>query len=1074
MKTNIGHLEAAAGVAGLIKTVLALRHETIPRHLHFETPNPQVEWSALPIEVTTEAVAWPSGDIARFAGVSSFGMSGTNAHVIVGEGPSRVPAEVAAEPDPVPQVIPLSGRSEAAARALAERYQSLADAPLADLAFAAGAGRSHFEHRIAILADNGQQLAQRLEAAAQGRGDPGVLCGQVSGAQRPRIAFVFTGQGSQYAGMGRELYDREPVFKAALDRCDALLDGTLLPVLFEDDTGRIDQTGWTQPALFSLEYALCALWRSWGVEPSVVLGHSVGEYVAACVAGVFSLEEGLSLVARRAQLMQALPPGGAMAAVWASEADLDLFRIRRAPVAGRRQRPRRPGGLRRGRGPGRPARRAAGQGRGQPAADRLPRLPLAADDPGPGAVRGPGPHDRLPAAPHPIDPRPGRGPGRRPAGRRLLDRPSAPARAFPRRLADPQGPGLRRGRRDRSPSDPDRHGQAGRGRSALAGVPASQARRPCHPAPDPGRSLCDRSPIDWAAVHRHQPHNPIRLPTYPFQRKPYWMAPTPAVKAGSGAELFHEMQWRAASLTAQPQASTGSVLIFADRSGVAERLAEALAAAGQTCTLVRRAGDMGRADHRIRSLDALDQTLPGILAANAPSAVAYLWNLDLDGMQDEADSCGELTALHLIQGVLREAAAAPPKLWFVSRGGQPVGDAPVAPHQAPLWGVGRALSLEHPEVWGGLVDLSPRAHPDEASDLARQLLGGDGEDLVAFRDGQRLVARLASAEVPKPVPPPVRPDASYLVTGGLGSLGRAVARWLADAGARSLVLAGRSQPSEAAAADIAALEATGVRVTILPVDVGDRTSLAPALAEIAADLPPLRGIVHAAGVLDDGALYAQTDDRFVKVMRPKARGAWNLHDLTRDLPLDFFVMFSSAATLFGSPGQANYAAANAFLDGLAHHRRSLGLPALSVGWGPWRDIGMAADLARRTGKTHAPRGVSALAPAEALRRLGDLMNAASPQVAVMPVDWPAFLEQFAPGERPRALDDLAGLLPETAPREERADRGPSAVLSALIAAPARERRAILIQFLQAELAAITGDDDLADPDAGFFDMGLDS
>jgi acyl transferase domain-containing protein len=582
------------------------------------------------------------------------------------------------------------------------------------------------------------------------------------------------------------------------------------------------------------------------------------------------------------------------------------------------------------------------------------------------------------------------------------------------------------------------------------------------------------APIDWAAVHRHQPHNPIHLPTYPFQRKPYWMAPTPAAGTGGGADLFHEMQWRAAPLSASTQSSPGSVLIFADRSGVAERLAQALTEAGQTCTLVRRAGDPADADHRLASLAALDQDLPRILDAAAPSAVAYLWSLDLDDMGDEADSCGELTALHLIQGVLREAAAAPPKLWFVSRGGQPVGDAVVAPHQAPLWGVARTLALEHPEAWGGLVDLALDAHPDEARDLARQLLAGDGEDLVAFRDGERLVARLAAVSAPKSAPPTVRPDASYLITGGLGSLGRAVARWLAEAGARSLVLAGRSRPDEAAAADIAALEATGVRVTVLAVDVGDRASLETGLDQIFADLPPLRGVVHAAGVLDDGVLFAQTDERFVKVMRPKARGAWNLHELTRALPLDFFVMFSSAATLFGSPGQANYSAANAFLDGLAHHRRALGLPALSVGWGPWRDIGMAADLARRTGKTHAPRGVSALAPAEALRRLGDLMSGPSPQVAVMPVNWPAFLEQFAAGERPRALDDLASAFPAEATKDAPAARGPSVVLTDLIAAPVRERRSILVQFLQAELAIITGDDTLADPSAGFFDMGLDS
>jgi acyl transferase domain-containing protein len=1076
-KTNIGHLEAAAGVAGLIKTVLALRHETIPRHLHFDTPNPQIEWSTLPVEVPTEAVTWPRGEAPRFAGVSSFGMSGTNAHLIVGEGPSR--AEAAVEPDPGPQVITLSGRSEAPVRALAERYRPLATtAPLADIAFAASAGRSHFEHRIAVLAETGEQLAKRLDAAAQGRSDPGVLRGQVSGAQRPKIAFVFTGQGSQYAGMGKELYDREPVFRAAIDRCDALLDGALLPVLFEDASGLIDQTGHTQPALFALEYALCALWRSWGVEPSVVLGHSVGEYVAACVAGVFSLEEGLKLVARRAQLMQALPPGGAMAAVWASEADLDLSpygdRLSLAAVNG-------PGDLVvSGEAEALDALRADLERKGvasrpltvshafhsplmapilEPFADlartidyQRPQVRLIRDLDG-DLADGPldadywTAHLRRPVRFHDalrtlqaqdctvvieIGPHP------------ILTAMAKPPQAEQAEAGPRWLPSLRRKRGDLATL-----------RETLAGLYVAGA------------------PIDWTAVHRHQPHNRIHLPTYPFQRKPYWMAPTPAANSGA-ADLFHEMLWRVAPLSPAAAASAHSVLIFADRSGVAERLAASLTAMGQLCTLVRRADDMADADYRLGSLDALDQELPHILQASGPSAIAYLWNLDLDGMRDADDSCGELTALHLIQGVLREAAAAPPRLWFVSRAGQPVGDAAVAPHQAPLWGVGRALSLEHPEAWGGLIDLAPEAHADEALDLARQLLAEGGEDLAAFRGGERLVARLAAAPAPKAAPPPVRPDASYLITGGLGSLGRAVARWLAEAGARSLVLAGRSRPTEAATADIAALEAIGVRVTLLSVDVGDRSSLAPALAEIAGALPPLRGIVHAAGILDDGVLFAQTDERFVKVMRPKARGAWNLHDLTKDLPLDFFVMFSSAATLFGSPGQANYSAANAFLDGLAHHRRSLGLPALSVGWGPWRDIGMAADLARRTGKTHAPRGVSALAPTEALQRLGDLMSASSPQVAVMPVDWPAFMEQFAPGERPRALDDLAGALPAEAAKDDRAVRGPAVFLTDLIAAPARERRSILIQFLQAELAAITGDDALADPNAGFFDMGLDS
>jgi acyl transferase domain-containing protein len=539
VKTNIGHLEAAAGIAGLIKTVLALRHETIPRHLHLQTLNPQIELAPTFVIPTADQV-WPRGAASRFAGVSSFGFTGTNAHLIVGEGPSRV--EAAVEPDPGPQVITLSGRSEAAVRALAERYKPFADAPMADIAFAASAGRSHFEHRIAVLAETGEQLAKRLDAAAQGKSDPGVLRGQVSGAQRPKIAFVFTGQGSQYAGMGKELYDREPVFRAVIDRCDALLDGALLPVLFEDASGLIDQTGHTQPALFALEYALCALWRSWGVEPSVVLGHSVGEYVAACVAGVFSLEEGLKLVARRAQLMQALPPSGAMAAVWASEADLDLSpygdRLSLAAVNG-------PGDLVvSGEAKALDALRADLERKGvasrpltvshafhsplmapilEPFADlartidyQRPQVRLIRDLDGDLAdgpldadywtahLRQPVRfHDALQTlkaqdctvvieiGPHPI----------LTAMARPPQAEQGEAEPGPRWL-----PSLRRKRGDLAAL-----------RETLAGLYVAGA------------------PIDWTAVHRHQPHNRIHLPTYPFQRKPYWMAPTPAANTGASA-----------------------------------------------------------------------------------------------------------------------------------------------------------------------------------------------------------------------------------------------------------------------------------------------------------------------------------------------------------------------------------------------------------------------------------------------------------------------------------------------------------------------------------------------------------
>ncbi|MFZ5542948.1 MAG: type I polyketide synthase [Pseudomonadota bacterium] len=327
VKTNFGHLESAAGIAGVIKVVLALQHERIPPHLHFRQPSPHIAWDAHPVRVAPEGVAWPRGARVRRAGVSSFGFSGTNAHVIVEEAP---PAEArpAAPARPV-HCLPLSARSDAALRTLAQRHAAAlqADAPwsLADAAHTAGVGRAHFAERLAVVAADKAEAAAALAAFARGETPPALQRGSVVPGQPAEVVFLFTGQGSQYPGMAQALYERSPVFREVIDRCDALLgpdeQGRTLKAVLQPgpaDNAPVHETAWTQPALFAVEYGLAMLWRSWGVEPAAVIGHSVGEYVAACVAGVFSLEDGLQLIRERGRLMQALPPGGAMAAVFAS------------------------------------------------------------------------------------------------------------------------------------------------------------------------------------------------------------------------------------------------------------------------------------------------------------------------------------------------------------------------------------------------------------------------------------------------------------------------------------------------------------------------------------------------------------------------------------------------------------------------------------------------------------------------------------------------------------------------------------------------------------------------------------
>jgi acyl transferase domain-containing protein/acyl carrier protein len=329
VKTNLGHTEAASGLAGLLKVVMALQHETIPPHLHFSAPNPRIPWERWPLSVPVSPVPWARGPRVRRAGVSSFGFSGTNAHVILEEAPVLSPAGSLVDG---PVLLPLSARDLPALREVVERHVRDMAAPhaarLADRALTAGAGRAHGLRRAAFVAESPEQMGQSLRAWMTGSEHPGVADGAIRAGQRPRIAFLFTGQGAQYPGMGRMLYDTEPVFRAALDRCAAVLAPTLsrplLDLLYAPGAdGDLNETGYTQPALFALEYSLAELWRSWGIVPSVVLGHSVGEYAAACVAGVLSLEDALMLISKRAGLMQALPRGGAMASIFAPTTEVE-------------------------------------------------------------------------------------------------------------------------------------------------------------------------------------------------------------------------------------------------------------------------------------------------------------------------------------------------------------------------------------------------------------------------------------------------------------------------------------------------------------------------------------------------------------------------------------------------------------------------------------------------------------------------------------------------------------------------------------------------------------------------------
>jgi NAD(P)-dependent dehydrogenase (short-subunit alcohol dehydrogenase family)/acyl carrier protein len=431
----------------------------------------------------------------------------------------------------------------------------------------------------------------------------------------------------------------------------------------------------------------------------------------------------------------------------------------------------------------------------------------------------------------------------------------------------------------------------------------------------------------------------------------------------------------------------------------------------------------------------------------------------------EAGRFGGASVLALAQALAEQAAGA--RLHVVTRGAQATSDAESpALAQSLVWGLGRGLALEQPELWGGLIDLAPQPSEDEAAALVAELERADGEDQVALRGNERRAARLTRRTLAAGGSASVRADGTYLVTGGLGGLGLRVARWLLDKGAGRVALVGRRVPADGEPEALRDLRAEGGRLVTFAADVADPAAMAAALARAEQDGPPLRGVVHAAGVLRAADAHALSAEALAETLRPKVAGTWVLHELTRARPLDFFVSFSSGASVWGSRGLAHYAAANHFLDAFGAHRRAEGLPASTVNWGPV-SAGMSTEEDRRT---LAAIGVGALTADEALRALDRLLGAGVAQAVVARVDWASFAPVFSAKARRRLLDALA---PEAAPAAA-ADGGD---LAARVAeAIPGDRRDLLHGELRRELATVLGLDSSTrlHADEGFNALGLDS
>jgi len=562
---------------------------------------------------------------------------------------------------------------------------------------------------------------------------------------------------------------------------------------------------------------------------------------------------------------------------------------------------------------------------------------------------------------------------------------------------------------------------------------------------------------------------------------------------GDTSDWVYELLWEERSLVSgkvPPRTAAGTWLIFADESGLGSRLADDIERSGARALLVTSSNAYSGGDRGMWAIDASNPEHYKCLledtrkATNDPlRGIVHLWSIEGDGPKlaaaevERAQIVGSESALLLVQALMRSDTSTSLRLLLVTRGVQGVGlSKPPAIAHAPMWGLARVVRLESPELDCVCLDLDPERRGGERREVLDELLAGDGEDTVVLRRGRRLVARLTSASKRprKEHALSVSSDAAYLVTGGLRGLGLEAAKWLVARGARYLALMGRRPPFEEVRETLAELQSKGARVLVAQADVSKADDVARVLASVREQLPPLRGIVHAAGVLDDGVVLQQTPERFRTVMAPKVAGALHLHAQTEKLPLDFFVCFSSAASLLGAGGQANYAAANAFLDAFAHFRSSQAQPATTVNWGPWADVGMAAQLNERDRSRQHDVGWDAIALDSGFELLGALIASNVVQAGVFPLNWSRFARSFPEGVVPRFLEKVARQKDTDSTRAKPKER--RNVAHELQEAAVEARRDLLNGYVKSEVASLLGLPNGAslDPKEGFSGMGMDS
>lgn len=1085
VKTNIGHLDAAAGIAGLIKTVLALEHQKIPPSLHYERPNPKIDFESSPFYVNTALSEWKANGTPRRAGVSSFGIGGTNAHVVLEEAP---PTQISESKRPW-HLLTVSAQTETALETatdnLAQYLQQHPTLNLADAAYTLQVGRRDFDFRRTIVCTDSDDAVNALQSL-----DTNHVFTHFQEPRETSVVFMFPGQGSQYVNMGLELYQVEPVFREQIDFCAEFLKPhlglDLRNVLYPgvctgetpdeaqlaEATQQLRQTNMTQPALFVIEYALAQLWMSWGIEPRAMIGHSIGEYVAACLAGVFSLEDALTLVATRGQLMHEMPAGSMLVVPLAEEAVRPYLNA---------------------------------------------TLSLAVIN-GPSYCVVSGPTEAVEALETKLA-------AQDISGRRLhtshafhstmMETAVAPFTAQMQgiTLSPPQIPFLSNVSgtwiTPAEATDPDywaRHlRQTVRfadGISELLKEPdwvllevgpghvlsslveqhphkpetqivVSSVRHPQNQRSDVAFLLTALGKLwlvgakpDWPQLYGPEKRQRIPLPTYPFERQRYWIEPRrqtniaatalkTSTKKADMADWFYVPTWK----QQEPLPFSESVitkqkrrwLVFADECGLSSGLINQLQQMNQDVIRVRPGTQFEQIDETTYLINPQTRddygTLLQKLAASqkAPEIVLHAWGVTEDtavssdlALLDETQHLGFYSLLFLTQALGRQGNTDPLHLQVITNNMQAVtGKEILHPEKATIIGPCRITPLEYPYITCRSVDITlPQPESEQETQLLNHLLAEavtkSTDTVIAYREESRWAQVFAANRLEETVEdaPKLREKGTYLITGGMGGIGLTLAAYLAETVQARLVLTGRSalpareewsqwlsshdaqDSTSRKIQKVQALEAAGAEVLIVRADTADLAQMQAAVAQAREQFGDIHGVVHAAGIAGGGLIQLKTPEMAANVLSAKVKGTLVLEKVLADTQLDFLVLCSSINSALAAFGQIDYCGANAFLDAFAHrHHGQNGTAVISINWDTWQEVGMAVDteIPEHLKEQRKETLKHGLLIREGQEVFGRILSHPLSQVLVSTQDFNNLLEQKKSG----AAGTLGGLEKET-------------------------------------------------------------